>query len=180
LNVNTVIEESIGRRSNNVTTVAHIIRYVDRDFELLNGEMFSAFFTRFVPRALWPDKPIGMGRQVADVLYGDFQNRAGSSGVNVTFLGELYWNFYIPGVAIGMLIFGIYIRTIYEYLRRSPINPWSVVIFGVSLNYIIYLLRVDFASAALDYVLVIIPIVVATMFVSQSNRTKKYFHVKHA
>jgi len=69
-----------------------------------HGYTLWLYFTGFVPRFIWPDKP--------DSSVGQLMNRQfrvsedPDTYISATHLGELYWNFGYAGVALGMLCLG--------------------------------------------------------------------------
>lgn len=66
-----------------------------------------------IPRALWPDKPVGftesglLGRMVLGERF---------YGLPPDLPALFYLNFLLPGVLIGMFLVGLWHRAIYEYL----------------------------------------------------------------
>jgi hypothetical protein len=71
----------------------------------LRGESLEWLVDSFIPRFLWPEKPdISIGQ-----LFNHQFNLSESSFtfVPTTQLGELYWNFGMPGAIVGMLVIGI-------------------------------------------------------------------------
>ena len=84
----------------------------------LNGESLGYFFTSFVPRALWPDKPVTTTGQLFNHAFGLSASRY--TYVPTTQLGDLYWNFGWPAVTIGMLAIGfIFARLAGVFLDES-------------------------------------------------------------
>jgi hypothetical protein len=71
------------------------------------GETMEYATYAFIPRLLWPDKPtVTRGAWFSDYLglYGT--EGEVSTSVGMTAIGELYWNFGMAGVLIGMLAIG--------------------------------------------------------------------------
>lgn len=74
--------------------------------DFLYGETLTTFFASWIPRVFWPEKP--------DISTGQMFNRAfGLSAspltmVPTTIPGELYWNFSMPGVIVGMFLIGMF------------------------------------------------------------------------
>ncbi|MDD8015072.1 MAG: hypothetical protein PHX45_05220 [Acidobacteriota bacterium] len=93
----------------------------------------------FVPRALWPTKPtLSIGAWYAQTVLG--WQADGSEGA-ATLPGEFYMNFGIPGVFLGMLLYGLGLRMAYEYFVRRigpPGGVWVFIpiflIFGVTIE----------------------------------------------
>ncbi|MEQ1802921.1 MAG: hypothetical protein ABL989_13415 [Gammaproteobacteria bacterium] len=71
---------------------------------MLYGESLGYFFTSFVPRALWPNKPVTTTGQMFNRMFGLSASRY--TYVPTTQLGDLYWNFGWPAVIVGMLAMG--------------------------------------------------------------------------
>src|SRR3984957_337452 len=71
----------------------------------LDGESIGWFFESFIPRFLWAEKPdISIGQ-----LFNHEFNLSESqfTFVPTTELGELYWNYGMPGAIIGMMVIGL-------------------------------------------------------------------------
>lgn len=84
----------------------------------LNGESLGYFFTSFVPRAIWPNKPVTTTGQMFNQMFGLSASR--HTFVPTTQLGDLYWNFGWPAVIIGMLTMGyIFARMAGAFLNES-------------------------------------------------------------
>ena len=72
----------------------------------------------YIPRALWPGKPIfDMGQFVTDNYWG---GPGIKSNTGPTWVGEFYMNFGLAGVAIGMAFLGVFFRILHETLFRRP------------------------------------------------------------
>lgn len=75
----------------------------------------------FIPRILWPGKPVfNVGQWVTD-NYGAGQDIQSSTGVS--WVGDFYMNFGIPGVIIGMIGMGLYFRVIHEIVFSGNTIP---------------------------------------------------------
>jgi len=88
--------------------------------------------TVFVPRALWPGKPkIGLGTFFRENIWKGPANESDSGGqIAMTQLGELYINFGLWGIVIGMAILGVLHRFAYSYLIDGhPRGSYGVLLF---------------------------------------------------
>lgn len=98
-----------------VYCVAAILRDVPRAVPYQYGStLVLAPIGMFVPRFIWPDKPMIMiGRQFGETfqLVNPLDE---TTQISPTFPGEFYWNFDLPGVVLGMLLFGVAMRWFYE------------------------------------------------------------------
>ncbi len=107
-------------------------RIVEMDEHLLYGKSLLSFFISLgPPRFIWHNKPIISGG-------GDFGHRSGllapnvKSTVGVTIIGDLYMNFRLTGIIVGMFILGILFRFIYEILMKKTNFSFSgIMIYAI-------------------------------------------------
>ncbi len=88
---------------------------------IVNSLMF------FIPRALFPDKPLDVANQINWQYFGKK-----SSGFNITFLGDLYINFQLPGILAGMYILGFFAGVLKHYRVLHRDNRGVVLIYAAS------------------------------------------------
>lgn len=107
-------------------------RIIEMDEPFLYGKPLLNFFISLgPPRFIWTNKPIISGG-------GDFGHRSGllapsvKSTVGVTIVGDLYMNFGLAGIILGMFFMGMLFRLIYEYLiKRTDISFSGVMIYSI-------------------------------------------------
>ena len=102
----------------------------------LGGDSFVETFTLFVPRALWPAKPSPIAFQVNKFVGGP------GTGTPASLPGELYLNFGLPGVIIGMVLFGLILKALYSLLRAHITNPSIILLYAYHSPICIVFLRV--------------------------------------
>jgi len=91
------------------------------------GRTLGLFFVAFVPRLLWPSKPeITLGQWITDT-YGSGPQISSYTGP--TFIGDLYLNFGVASVVIGMLLIGALLR-LFQTRFLGP-HPTAVGILAV-------------------------------------------------
>lgn len=125
---NEFLEESLGtfkRRVALINSVAIVIRDVPRWVPYERGNtLFVPAMAYFVPRFIWPDKPLFMmgrdfGEKFRIVSVFDDMTR-----IAVTVPGELYWNFDLPGILFGMAFWGVLVRLVYRrYAGSAGLDP---------------------------------------------------------
>jgi len=97
----------------------------------INDNIFNDLVVMFVPRMLWPGKPlVGEFGLVFTRIYLESPYRS-SNGP--TIFGDLYRNFRFLGVPIGMFIVGLYLRILYGSLIQRGIHSPLGPLFYVSL-----------------------------------------------
>lgn len=110
---------SVMNRSHLVDSVALIIRYTPEQ-DLVAGVQTYLLIPAyaFVPRALWPDKPLDSA-----IAFGhEYLGLSGNTSIGISNPGDLYKNLGVGGVLVGMFALGVFYRVIYEILiagRRS-------------------------------------------------------------
>jgi len=167
LRITTTIQNIVASRDlADITTVAHIVRYIEETGDLRLGETFTNLLTRFIPRALWPNKPLNVGVEVSDLFYDEALGRRNDTGVPPSIIAELFWNFHIAGVIFGMILFGTIIRANYEYLRRYSVVAWTVLITANIYLYVLDQSRADISLSLGRLIIIMVPIVVAAGLVS--------------
>ena len=72
------------------------------------GETLSNFWQAFIPRVIWPDKPI-MTNIAVDLHRMYYNDQSQTSAAAPTFSGEAYWNYGWSGVAIVSFFIGLVI-----------------------------------------------------------------------
>jgi hypothetical protein len=97
-------------------------------------------FLWFIPRAIWPTKPIlSIGRWYADTVLGW---GPGKSEAAVTVPGDFYLNFSIAGVFGGMLAYGLLLRLLYDRLVVNGRTVLGLCLFvPVFLNFALMIER---------------------------------------
>jgi hypothetical protein len=128
------LEQSVGKvkeRLSVVNSVAVVIRDTEKGWvPYANGDtLFMPAMVFFIPRAVWRDKPIfRMGREfgetfrVVHILDPD-------TNIAATVPGELYWNFGLAGIVVGMGLWGAVLRGLYRrYGEAMAADPLRLAI----------------------------------------------------
>jgi oligosaccharide repeat unit polymerase len=134
----------------------------------LYGASFTFLLVQPIPRAIWPGKPAPPIRRIIAAAFQDPEvARAGIFYPNV---GEYYANFGLPGAIVGMFLFGVLARAIYEYLLRYPDNPWVIVFFSMSLPYLVQIVsRGYFVQIVVETVFILLPVVLGMWVIDRRS-----------
>jgi len=139
------------RRMALINSVAVVIRDVDRWVPYAMGStVFTPTLVSFIPRVLWPDKPVitlgldfGRTFRVTNSLTKD-------THIAPTIPGELYWNFGLPGIVLGMALLGYIVRALYrrfgEGLGHDPVRCAIHILILVELAHLGGSLAATFVS----------------------------------
>jgi hypothetical protein len=94
----------------------------------LMGSSYAVALIAGIPRVLWSGKPdVAMGRYFGQMFGGN-----AITSYAISMLGELYINFALPGIVLGMLIFGVLYRVLWN-------SAFASMEGGGTLSRVIYL-----------------------------------------
>lgn len=134
------------------------ILYID-SYGVTLGVQLLGNLVFFVPRKIWPTKPIGTGAMIGESLGWEFTN------VSCPYIGEGYINFGI----LGVLLFAIILALITKYGDKCYENVIRIdnskvtfieVVYPFSVGFLFFILRGDLLSSLSYYIGFMIPIIV--------------------
>jgi len=149
-----LFRESPTRPFNNVVV---LISGVPEIQSFTYGETFLSAFFEVIPL-----QPFRETNTVYNAAF--YPSIAGDYGVPITMLGELYLNFWIPGIVLGLLLMGVIIRGSYEWLILQRPSYASIVIFATLAND--FLLMGNFSNALPGTALLLVPLCCCLYFIS--------------
>ncbi|ANM29062.1 hypothetical protein ABI59_04830 [Acidobacteria bacterium Mor1] len=106
-----------------INSMAIVLRDVPRWEPYLQGESWvMAPAIILVPRILWPDKPeLGIGLEFGQ-KFRVVNPQDNLTSIAPSLPGELYWEFDLPGILIGMGLIGFILRWVYaRFCATSPV-----------------------------------------------------------
>ena len=117
-----------------------------------------------IPRSVFPDKPTTVGGLIVRTF---FPGWGGIGGIPPSLLGEFYLNFLLPGIILGMFLFGMVCKTLYSYLIFNCNNKGVILIYTISITHVLgFALSGNFTLAVMSYLMQIIPLGFAVVYVS--------------
>jgi hypothetical protein len=104
------------------------------------GATIGNLLARPVPREIWPEKPLPPSATVVATVWPQHY-----PALNPAFspLLSLYWDFGFVGVAVGMALFGVLCRTLYEWFLRHRSAFAAQLVFAASLWLVVIATRND-------------------------------------
>jgi hypothetical protein len=101
----------------------------------LENNITNDILYSFIPRFVWSDKPSTSDARAYSDLYFNF----GENSFPMTPFGDLLRNFGPVGIPLGMLLVGIYLRTIYAtFIETETPTLWKKVAYYPLLTVISY------------------------------------------
>lgn len=106
--------------------VGYIVASVQKE-GLRKGETLAYASYAFIPRLLWPDKPtVTRGAWFAAYVGAAESEERATMALGITATGELYWNFGLVGVCLGMLLIGMLLGLLWRMAgpdgRERPLH----------------------------------------------------------
>ena len=136
---------------------------------VMPGRTFLYVFVAFVPRSIWPGKPLPTELVVLQEAVGNIGAVAGGSGYTYSLPGAFYVEGGIVMVLIGMFFFGVFCRTIWSYHALRG-HLFSKAILAVGLPLILLSQRGYNNNTIIWYLTYLIPIVLVFYYASRKRR----------
>jgi len=124
----------------NYSTLNMAIIHVE-NYGITYGRQLLGVLFFFIPRSLWPNKPIGSGHFVAAAKDWDFTN------ISMPIIGEGYINFGIAGIFIFAVIFACFVAKLdCKFYKLGKLNFYKIF-YPVVLGMIFFIARGDLMSS---------------------------------
>ena len=115
-----------------------ITKAVPDDFDFKLGRTYFVQAVNPIPRAIWPDKPIDDAGLELAKLKGAVAGGDAYLTISPGLIGEMYWNFGIPGVIIISMLLG-YLAKSWDRVRpfaRQSILAFTVFAAGLAIIFL--------------------------------------------
>lgn len=133
------------------------IEYVDNN-KITMGKQLLGCVLFFVPRKIWPSKPVGSGAFVAESLEMSFTN------ISMPFIGEGYLNFGLLGV-IAFAIVLAYLSSKMDYLYWKSGNEHINNIYPYLMILVFFCMRGDLMSSIAQIIALIVIYIGIVVFI---------------
>lgn len=154
-------EKTIGRTSQHgLLNLAWVIQQTPSIVPFWNGETYSILLWTAVPRFIWPDKPRATLGQDFGHRYNLLDPTDLGTSYNMGQLIEMYANFGVTAVVVGMFLLGLIYRLMYELFGTRPDCEGTlligIVIFSNLIGGIDYDTQVVFGNFVITLVALVI------------------------
>ncbi|MFQ5707302.1 MAG: O-antigen polymerase [bacterium] len=167
LQIEKIIEVTVGNRNwLGVAKTAHILDAVPEKLDYQYGKTLLTWIVAPMPRTLWKEKPIIragpiLGRQI-------FMRKVDRTGVPPGYIGELYWNFGIIAIPLGMFLLGYWLKFLYFNFVKIITNNKNALLIYVFLMvpFSLNLLGGDLTGVIIKVVTSLLTLIVLLKFIS--------------
>ncbi|HEY6417574.1 MAG TPA: hypothetical protein VIX59_01115 [Candidatus Binataceae bacterium] len=119
--------QTVAMRMAEVNTFAAVIRATPGQIPYWRGESFYPLLFKPIPRFVYPAKPEDTTGSTFPHRYGFLDQTNTTTSFNLPQLVELYCNFGIPGVVIGMFLYGLLYRVVLDVFVHRGMGLGAVV-----------------------------------------------------
>jgi hypothetical protein len=149
--------ETTLRRFDYLGILSVIMRDAGERVPFQNGRTVAFVPLSFIPRLLWPDKPLFDTGQWVTNEFGWGPHVESSTGCS--WMGELYFNFGWGGVVVGMALLGIWFRFLQETFLRSDATIPAMLAGIVTILAIVPTVGGDLLAPTAGVIMTVAPIV---------------------
>lgn len=159
INIPNVVDAFLTGDFDSYSMLSRAIIYSDLNnitwgYQLIGNILF------FIPRSIWPSKPIGSGAMIATFLNWPFSN------VSMPYIGEGYINFGLVGVILFAIILAfITAKTDFTYYKNISTGIYSIInlVYPFSVGFIFFILRGDLLSSLSFYIGFMVPVILIAL-----------------
>lgn len=162
------LEATIGRRAFlSVSATSHISESVPEVLEYQFGQTYLKWLVAPIPRRVWPDKPaIGSGPVLGPLIFD-----TPGSGVPPGAVAELYMNFGVVGVGVGMFLIGVFLRWCYTSVEPVLSSPNMALLYALAIvPFFMKVITTDFSRAMVGLITTMVPIIIGLYIVGSRPR----------
>jgi oligosaccharide repeat unit polymerase len=163
-NADSTLEAGLALASWDFSVFDVFARIISRTDEYLLGETNIVYYLSYIPRVIWPDKPLDQGFMlfVTNKFYGQIFQQTGSTFAG-TIMGEGYLNFGVLGVCLYAAIFAWILFLLYRntFIKR---NVTSLIIYSFALPFSQNVVRGGLDNMGNFLLLILVPIMILMSF----------------
>lgn len=149
------IRTSTFDRLNNLNTLAAVVADTPNRQPYLLGESYVPLLTKFIPRFLFPGKPLENFGNVWANRYGYLGASNFTTSFNLPWLPEMYINFGLFGIAFLNIVLGLLFALLANAVWRRATDP-STFAFGMVLGTPLFFVESNLSLLVGELVIVVI------------------------
>ncbi len=147
----------------------NILWLAQNPFELQYGVTYVAAVTNFVPRSVWPDKPLGAGPRIKNIIYpGSYVvGREGNSSITTGLYTEAYLNFGLVGLVFFPLVWASFAAIL---AKKVACNLGSVTMVAWATSLILWsttFMYAEFLGFLGRCVFIILPLFIVSIWIDR-------------
>jgi hypothetical protein len=146
----------VGGDFSEVENFVELKELVPQDLPRLGGRSIWEVPGAFLPRQIYGDKPKPVDFELSEAVYGG----GTKAGTPFTLAGELFWNYGIAGVFIGMALLGALAGAVWGLLRRHATGA-GLVACAMAVGYTYLVLTRPLGPMLLTLAMALVGLVVA-------------------
>jgi len=124
----------------------------------LGGATIGDLLTRPIRRRLWDGKPETPAHRVVAVVWPEARER-GKFDPALTPLFFFFWDFSLPGVIVGMAVYGGAARALYDFLHRWRSRVVAQLLFAMGLTFLVVAVRFDPVLVIVHSIVLFAPVI---------------------
>ncbi|MGH7931813.1 MAG: hypothetical protein ACREQN_01465 [Candidatus Binataceae bacterium] len=124
---NPVVQMAMHRLGADVMAFAAVVHDTPGVVPYWGGATYYPLLFKFVPRLIYPDKPEETSGQTFGHRYGLIDAGNSWTAYNLPQIVELYANFGVVGVVVGMFLFGMFYRAILSIFVHAGMGTGALI-----------------------------------------------------
>lgn len=128
------------------------------------GRTYLEYFTQFVPRFIWEEKPLPIEYRITSLILGY------ESGSPFTMIGELFINFGTIGVVLGMFLFGAVTKKAYVYFKNHSGSFSVVIVYAYFYANLTHFYTRSFAPMMFIFTIYVLPTILAAWILRNNEK----------
>lgn len=149
-----------------------VVEEYPRPYHFIHGSSVINLLFNFVPRSIWPSKPVGFSKELAMRMEGipesvrysrQVDAKIGYQSYSGTMVGEGYANFGVAGVIGFLFVFGVLVSFIERYVEWNWSNQFAIMLYACSIAPVLIQQRGDLLCANFYSIQAIGSIYIATV-----------------
>ena len=140
--------------------LAWVIQLTPETVPFWGGQTYKPLLWMAVPRFLWPTKPQAAWGQEFGHRYGLLYESDRTTAYNMGQLVEMYANFGVAGVIVGMFLLGLIYRLIYELFGTRPDDEGALLVGVIILVNLLGGIDFDLSVVFGNFVIVLVALII--------------------